>query len=362
MNSKSKYQDISNINIESIQPLMTPNMLKHEIPVDDNTLEKILKYRADIINVLNGKDNRMLLVVGPCSVHDPKAIIDYAQRLKQLSDQVQQNILVVMRVYFEKPRTTLGWKGLINDPELNNSFDINQGLVLARQILYKINQIGLPVATEFLDAIIPQYISDLISWAAIGARTSESQIHRSLSSGLSIPVGIKNSTTGYTKTAVDAMLAAYHENQFLSVNDDGMASIVKTKGNPNLQLVLRGGTVTGPNYSQQYILKALSEIRKIHLRPNIMVDCSHGNSHKDYTNQTLVLDEVIAQLSCEYGNYINGIMIESFIEEGSQPLTADLSKLEYGKSITDSCISWQETEKVVLNLADNLSRLKREKV
>jgi 3-deoxy-7-phosphoheptulonate synthase len=355
----NKINGLTDINIQSITHLLTPNYLKSQLPVTNTVTQHVITARNHIADILQGKADRLLLVVGPCSVHDPKAILDYAHKLKTLADAVKDTIQVVMRVYFEKPRTTTGWQGLIKDPYLDNSGNINHGLYLARDILLKINTLGLATATEFIDPIISSYIADLISFGALGARTAESQLHRNLISGLSMPIGIKNSTTGDIKVAIDAMKAALHPNEFLSITDDGLAAIVKTTGNPNLQLILRGGSVTGGNYHKEHILEAILQIEKNNMRPTIMIDCSHGNSNKDYTKQVGVLEAVVAQMSESYGKYINGIMLESFIEAGKQALTNDLTTLEYGKSITDSCISWNETEEIILNLSQVLNKQKQ---
>lgn len=350
---------LTDVNIESITHLLAPSCVKNKLPLTNKIIEHVISSRNQIADILNGKCSRLLLVVGPCSVHDPKAILDYAERLKTLATAVQDTILIVMRVYFEKPRTSTGWQGLIKDPYLNNSGSINEGLLLARNILLKINELELATGTEFIDAMTPQYIADLISWGALGARTAESQSHRNLISGLSMPIGVKNTTTGDIKAAIDAMVAASHPNQFLSINDDGVPVIVKTRGNANLQLILRGGSITGPNYSKEFILEAVGQIKKHNLHPTIMVDCSHGNSKKDHTKQTMILDAVVQQMSEDHGKYINGIMLESFIQAGNQALTQDLSILEYGKSITDSCISWDETQNIILKLARILSNKKQ---
>lgn len=352
--SKDIFNKIENTAVESISPLLSPAYLKHNAPINDAITEHVYNSRIAIANVLNRKDKRKLLVIGPCSIHDPVAAIDYAERLKKLAAKVSDNILIAMRVYFEKPRTTIGWKGLINDPNLDNSCDINKGLMIARKLLLDINKIGLPVATEFLDPVTPEYISDLISWGAIGARTTESQIHRNLASGLSMPIGFKNGTTGNIKIAVDAVYAAYHSSQFLGITNEGIAGIIKTKGNKNTHIILRGGSETGPNYFEEFVKYTVEQLESIKLIPNIMIDCSHGNSNKDYTKQSLVLDTVVKQLSNNYGNSIIGFMVESFIKDGSQPLSSIIRELEYGQSITDSCISWEDTEKLVLDLNNKL--------
>ncbi len=350
---------VENLAVLSIRSLITPAVLKRSIPINRDIVEHVVSSRQTITNILSRKDKRFLLVIGPCSIHDKNAAIDYAKRLKKLAEEVSDSIYVVMRVYFEKPRTTIGWKGLINDPDLNNSYDVNKGLHLARQILLEINKLGLPAAVEFLDPVTPEYIADLVSWGAIGARTTESQIHRNLASGLSMPIGFKNGTSGNTKIAIDAVYAAYHSNQYLGINNDGVAAIINTTGNKNTHVILRGGSETGPNYGLENIKTVIEHLKSLHLMPSIMIDCSHGNSNKDYTKQSVVLEAVIQQLQHNYGNYIIGAMIESFIKEGNQAITLDLNKLEYGKSITDSCISWNETLNIVLNLARQIRRIRQ---
>lgn len=356
--SNVNIHKVENVAVESIRPLLSPAWLKHNIISDDCVINHVYHSREELKNILDRKDSRFIIVVGPCSIHDPKAALDYANRLKALADKVKDTIFIAMRVYFEKPRTTIGWKGLINDPDLDNSCDINKGLRIARELLLEINKIGLPVATEFLDPVTPEYIADLISWGAIGARTTESQIHRNLASGLSMPIGFKNGTSGNTKIAVDAVYAAYHSNQFVGINNEGIAGIIKTKGNKHTHVILRGGSESGPNYTKEHVEKVINQMNDIHLVPNVMIDCSHGNSHKDYSKQKKVIDSIVEQMSKDYGNNIIGCMIESFIKEGSQPLSKDLNDLEYGKSITDSCISWVETENLILELSKNIKDIR----
>jgi len=340
---------IENTHIQSIDPLLSPDWLKHQHPITAKLNKHVYTVRQQIERIIQGKDPRVLVIVGPCSVHDPAAIIDYAKRLHRLSRQVEDSICVVMRTYFEKPRTSLGWKGFINDPYLDESYDINTGLTQARKLLFEINALGLGVATEFLDTITPQYIADLVSWAAIGARTTESQVHRNLSSGLSMPVGFKNSTTGNISIAIDAIKAAANPHHFLSITDQGVAAIVRTYGNPNCHIVLRGGSESGPNYHAANIQQAQEALISNKLNPSIMVDCSHGNSQKDYHKQSEVLRSISAQI-VNGSEHIIGVMLESFIEPGNQKLT-DKNKLQYGKSITDACIGWDETEKLICEFA-----------
>jgi 3-deoxy-7-phosphoheptulonate synthase len=348
---KSKIEDI---HIESAKPLLSPAFLKHDMPSSDLIASHVLDVRNQVSNVLHQRDKRLMVVVGPCSIHDPKACLDYARRLQKLKLKVSDSLLVLMRVYFEKPRTTVGWKGLINDPHLDNSCDINAGISLARSLLLQINDLNLGVATEFLDTITPQYIADLVSWAAIGARTTESQVHRNLSSGLSMPVGFKNSTTGNVQIAVDAVVAANNPHHFLSVTENGLAAIVQTQGNPNSHIILRGGSRLGPNYDQGYVEAALALLHEKKRLPSIMVDCSHANSQKDPANQSVVLEAIGEQIAGG-ASHLSGVMIESFIESGNQPL-GSIDSLDYGVSITDACISWSETELLLTNLADQVKR------
>lgn len=340
---------IENTRIRSIEPLLAPAYLKHQMPVSDRVTQQVANYRRQVSDIVHGRDRRLLVVVGPCSIHDPEASLEYAKRLAVLKQQLKDDLLILMRVYFEKPRTTIGWKGFINDPHLDNSCDINNGVLKARELLLAINQLGLGVATEFLDTITPQYIADLVSWAAIGARTTESQVHRNLASGLSMPVGFKNSTTGNMQVAVDAIVAANNPHHFLSVTEHGVAAIVQTDGNPDCHVILRGGSHTGPNYSSEHVAKMLALLEKKHRVQSVMIDCSHGNSQKDHNNQIVVLNDVVSQIS-HGAEHITGVMIESFLEAGNQAL-AGLDALTFGQSVTDACISWDETQSLLLDLA-----------
>src|SRR6266567_170105 len=334
----------SNLKIRSITPIIAPADLRQVFPVPEEGSAFVAASREQIKNIIRGKDPRLMVVVGPCSIHDPKAAIDYAERLARLSKQVSDQLLLIMRTYFEKPRTTVGWKGLINDPDMNGSHLISKGLGIARSLLCKMTELKLPVATEMLDPISPEYLADLLSWGAIGARTTESQTHRELASGLSFPIGFKNGTDGNLQIAIDAMKAALHPHSFLGVNRDGLTSIVQTNGNPDVHMVLRGGSK--PNYSPEDIAKADEMLTKAGLTPTVMVDCSHGNSEKNYARQPEVMKSVVEQI--EAGNRcISGVMIESYLKEGNQPMPKDLSTLTYGVSITDSCISWETTEKTL---------------
>ncbi|WP_316365211.1 3-deoxy-7-phosphoheptulonate synthase [Candidatus Thiodiazotropha sp. CDECU1] len=338
---------VSNIRVSSTHRLIRPIDLLREMPVSDAVNEHVLKVRNTIHDILTGADQRPLVIVGPCSIHDPAAAMDYAQRLKPVADALSDRLYIVMRVYFEKPRTTIGWKGLINDPEMNGSFDMGKGLRLARQLLLDINALGLATATEILEPFTPQYIGDLLGWVAIGARTTESQTHRQMASGLSAPVGFKNSTDGNTKVAVEAMLAAASSHTFLGINELGETSIVETTGNRDTHLILRGGS-RGANYDQQDVFKAAEMLRSKQLNPRLMVDCSHANSGKDYTRQVMVWDNLMQQI-CRARNdavesYILGAMLESHINAGRQDINADLA---YGVSVTDACIDWNTTQQLL---------------
>lgn len=338
-----------NLHIKQLRALASPNLIIDALPLTDTIAKTVKQARDEISHILNGDDDRLLVVVGPCSIHDPNAAMDYAKRLHAYAQQHQDTLCLVMRVYFEKPRTTIGWKGLINDPDLDGQFNINKGLRIARHLLLDINQLGLPTATEFLDTTIPQYIADLISWAAIGARTTESQIHRQLASGLSMPVGFKNGTTGNVQIAVDAVAAASHDHHFLGVTRDGVAAIVSTNGNPDCHVILRGST-QGPNYDTETISKTIKGLTAYQLHPRVMVDCSHGNSYKDHTRQRDVA-LTIAEGIRQNDRHVFGLMIESNLVAGKQALT-DASTLTYGQSITDACIDWNETTGLLDQLAD----------
>lgn len=341
----------SNLKVKSITPIIAPADLREVFPQSVEMGEFVSASRSHIKNILRGKDHRLMVVVGPCSVHDPKAAIDYAARLAKLANELSDQLFIIMRVYFEKPRTTVGWKGIINDPDMNGTHQISKGLGIARRLLSEITGLMLPVATEMLDPITPDYLSDFISWGAIGARTTESQTHREMASGLSFPVGFKNGTDGNLQIAIDAMNAALHSHSFLGINREGKTSIIQTTGNPDVHIVLRGGKK--PNYYAEDIKKSEELLEKGGLFPTIMVDCSHGNSEKKHDLQPQVLDNVIGQI--EAGNRsISGVMIESFLEAGNQPIPVDLSQLKYGVSITDKCIDWKTTEDILRKAHDRL--------
>ncbi|MDZ7729735.1 MAG: 3-deoxy-7-phosphoheptulonate synthase [Dehalococcoidia bacterium] len=333
------------INIKTFAPLVPPQELQRRLPMTEELTEHVARSRQTIVDILEGRDERLMLIVGPCSIHDEEAAIDYARRLKELAAEVQDRVFVVMRVYFEKPRTTVGWKGLIYDPHLDGSSDIATGLYRARDVMIRVNELGLPAATEFLDPFVPQYISGLVSWAGIGARTTESQTHRQMASGLSMPVGFKNGTDGETQTAVDAVLAAHNQHTFLGMDYDGNACVVQTLGNPACHLVLRGGR-TGPNYSAEHVDKAAQQLAAAGLHQSLLVDCSHGNSNKDHTRQAIAFRDVLEQRA-NGDRRIAGCMLESHLEAGNQKLGDDPAALVYGKSITDACVSWDETVELV---------------
>ena len=337
-----------NLNILKIEEMLKPEQVLRDFPINENISQSILNWRNNISNILNGSDKRLLAVVGPCSIHDYQACIEYAKELKKISDVVSKKILVVMRVYFEKPRTTVGWKGLINDPYLDNSFEINKGICLARKILLDINEIGLPVGCEFLDVFTPQYLADLITWGAIGARTTESQLHRQLASGLSVPIGFKNGTGGTIGIAADAIISAANPHVFIGINDNGVVSKVTTKGNKNCHIILRGGS-NGPNYHPQNVEQALEILKLKNVNTKIMIDCSHGNSNKNHLNQEKVLDSLIYQIRMGNSN-IFGFMIESNINEGKQKCI-DKNNLEYGVSITDACINLETTKRLLMKVS-----------
>ncbi|MCB1673566.1 MAG: 3-deoxy-7-phosphoheptulonate synthase [Moraxellaceae bacterium] len=345
-------RQIEDVNVRSVEVLITPDMLKTQMPLSEQARQTVLTGRQTIRNILDGKDPRLFVVLGPCSIHDVNAAKDYAQRLKVLADKVQDTLYLVMRVYFEKPRTTVGWKGLINDPDMNDSFDIQKGLHIGRQLLIDLNEMGLPCATEALDPMSPQYMHDLIAWSAIGARTTESQTHREMSSGLSSPVGFKNGTDGGLKVAINALLSVQNPHSFLGINSKGQIAIVNTKGNAYGHVVLRGGDGK-PNYDSVSVTLAEKELTKAKIAHNIMIDCSHANSNKDPALQPLVMDNVSNQI-LEGNKSIVGLMIESHLKFGRQDIPSDLSQLEYGKSVTDGCISWETTEEAILKMHDKL--------
>jgi len=340
-----------NLNVDEVLPIISPIKLKKIMPASRESLSTVEKGRSEIKDILNSKDDRLLVIVGPCSIHDQEVALDYANRLKELADYVSKKILIVMRVYFEKPRTTIGWKGLINDPDIDGTHKINKGIELARKILLEINNLGIPCATETLDPVTPQYLADLISWSAIGARTTESQTHRELASGLSMPVGFKNATNGELKVALNAMKSALQSHHFLGINQDGLSSVIRTSGNQDVHLVMRGGS-NGPNFDSVSINNASEDLERGGLPKSIMIDCNHANSGKDPLRQELVLRNIILQIK-DGNKSINGIMIESNINAGNQPIS---KKIEYGVSITDACLDWENTSRILVNTYEDLTK------
>ncbi len=339
----------ADLHVVETRPLIPPVLLHQDLPINNSSAQVVSRTRKRIKSILNGNDNRMLVIVGPCSVHDVQAAKEYATRLLPLREKLEDKLEIVMRVYFEKPRTTVGWKGLINDPHLDGSYDINTGLRKARQLLVDLANLGIPAATELLDPVVPQYIADLISWTAIGARTTESQTHREMASGLSMPIGYKNGTDGTIKIAADAIKAAARPHHFLGINKEGSASIVSTTGNPDGHLVLRGGT-SGTNYHLEAVQDASKELLNAGLGGRVMVDCSHGNSNKDYRRQSEVLRSVISQKKSGI-DCVMGVMLESHLKEGAQKITNNLGDLIYGQSITDACINIELTIDLLEELA-----------
>lgn len=350
-----KIKKVENVNLYSFEPIKTAKEVKVAYPHNEKTLSSVFEGREAIEKILKGEDKRIFAIVGPCSIHNTASAINYAKNLKELQDKVSDKILLVMRVYFEKPRTTVGWKGLINDPYINGTFDIQEGLSRARQLMLNIAEIGLPIATEALDPLTPQYLNDLVTWNAIGARTTESQTHREMASGLSGSVGFKNATDGDIDVAIHAILSSQQEHSFLGMTDTGKSCIVHTKGNKLGHLILRGGS-DGPNFSLKHILMSKEKMEKAGINSNIIVDCSHANSNKDYKKQTIAwnttIENIISGNSC-----IKGLMLESHLEEGKQnlpyPLPEDwienqVNYLNPNVSITDACISWETTEKLIL--------------
>ena len=343
---------VEDLNIVSQEVLITPEQLQKELPVSETAAATVAKGRETVRNILDGKDKRLIVVIGPCSIHDTKAAIDYANRLKELAAKVEDSIYVVMRVYFEKPRTTTGWKGLINDPYMNDSFKIQEGLHVGRKLLLDIAELGLPTATEALDPISPQYLQDLISWSAIGARTTESQTHREMASGLSSAVGFKNGTDGGLTVAINALKSVSSPHRFLGINKKGEVAITTTKGNAYGHVVLRGGNGK-PNYDSVSVAMCEKELQSAGVTTNIMVDCSHANSNKDHNLQPLVFDNVANQI-VEGNKSIIGVMVESNIGAGNQKIPKNLDELTYGVSVTDACIDWETTEKTLLAVAEKI--------
>ncbi len=346
----------NNLKITAITPIIAPADLRQVFPLSEKDRAFISRSREQIKEIIQRRDRRLMVVVGPCSIHDTESALEYAERLAELSRRVGDQLLLIMRVYFEKPRTTVGWKGLINDPDMNGTHLISKGLGIARGLLSRVTALEVPVANEMLDPITPEYVADMISWGAIGARTTESQTHRELASGLSFPIGFKNGTDGNLQIAMDAMKAAMHPHSFLGINREGRTSIIQTSGNPDVHMVLRGGS-RKVNYHPEDIAYTEEQLNKNGLLPTMMVDCSHGNSNKDFLRQPAVLECVVDQLLVG-NNSISGVMIESNLQAGSQKIPADIGQLKYGVSITDACIDWAMTEKILLSAHDRLKQRK----
>ncbi len=346
-------QPTQDLNVRNLVPLVSPQQLKVELPMSEAANRTVVQARDDLKRILAGEDQRLVAIIGPCSIHDPRAALEYARRLQALAQEVRDRLLLVMRVYFEKPRTTLGWKGLLNDPHLDDSFDIHSGLRIGRRLMLDVAELGLPAATEFLDPVTPQYLADLVTLASIGARTTESPIHRQMASGLSMPVGYKNGTDGNLQVAIDAMVAAKSPHSFVGIDGEGRTSIVNTKGNPWGHVILRGGR-SGPNYSAADLSDAAQRLKQAGLAWRLTVDCSHANSNKDYRIQSKVWREVIDQRLAGAEEVV-GLMLESNLEPGQQKLAGDLKSLKYGISITDACIGWDETAELVREAHQRLS-------
>ncbi|WP_114195809.1 3-deoxy-7-phosphoheptulonate synthase [Edaphovirga cremea] len=342
---------LNNVHISAEQILITPEELKNQHPLSDTDQSEIELARKTIANIVQGRDHRLLVVCGPCSIHDPDAALDYARHLKTLAAELSDHLYIVMRVYFEKPRTTVGWKGLINDPHMDGSFDVEGGFHIARRLLLELVGMGLPLATEALDPNSPQYLGDLFSWSAIGARTTESQTHREMASGLSMPVGFKNGTDGSLGTAINAMRAAAMPHRFVGINQSGQVCLLQTQGNPDGHVILRGGKT--PNYSAEHVAACEKQMQEAGLNPSLMIDCSHGNSNKDYRRQPEVADSVIEQIKA--GNRsITGVMIESNLHEGNQSSEQPRANMRYGMSVTDACINWESTETLLREMHQQL--------
>lgn len=353
MNHVNHKDSIHNVNIVNEKVLITPKELKEKLPLPVTLRSQIEKSRQEIADIIHKRDPRLLVVIGPCSIHDPLAAIEYAHKLKALADELRNELYIVMRVYFEKPRTTVGWKGLINDPKIDGTFDVEHGLHISRQLLLELSELGLPLATEALDPITPQYMADLFSWSAIGARTTESQTHRELASGLSMAVGFKNGTDGSLATAINAMKAASMGHSFIGINQQGQVNLLHTAGNPNGHVILRGGKK--PNYAAEFVQQCEEELTKAGLESAIMIDCSHGNSNKDYRRQPIVAEDAVQQI-VNGNRSIVGLMLESNLNAGNQSAEQPVCNMKYGVSITDACIDWQTTEQLLRKISDELKK------
>ncbi len=350
----NKMTTINDLHIKQISPLISPKALKMKIPSTKETDTLVFESRKTISNILSREDKRLLAIVGPCSIHDRKAALEYAEKLKKLSRDVDDQFFIVMRIYFEKPRTTVGWRGMILDPDMDGSYDIEKGIEIARELLRDISGIGVPAGSEMLDPIIPQYISDFLSWAAIGARTTESQVHRNLASGLSMPVGFKNGTSGNLQLAVNAVKTAHEKASFIGIDQDGGTAIFRTTGNDSCHIILRGGD-NGPNYYEEDVEEAVRLMERADIYSALVVDCSHANSGKKFTRQRRVFRSVIDQILYGQKN-VAGVMLESNLFEGNQKIPVDISRLQYGVSITDACIGWDETEMLLKKAAESLRK------
>ncbi|PJG86472.1 3-deoxy-7-phosphoheptulonate synthase [Conservatibacter flavescens] len=344
---------LHNVHIVDEKVLITPQALKEKLPLSTALRTQIEQSRKDIADIIHKQNDKLLVVIGPCSIHDPHAALEYAQKLKKLSDELSDNLYIVMRVYFEKPRTTVGWKGLINDPKIDGSFDVEHGLHIARALLIELAELGLPLATEALDPITPQYMADLFSWSAIGARTTESQTHRELASGLSMAVGFKNGTDGSLATAINAMKAASMGHSFIGINQQGQVNLLHTEGNPDGHVILRGGKV--PNYQAEFVAQCEIELENAGLETAIMIDCSHGNSNKDYRRQPAVAEDAVQQI-VNGNRSIIGLMLESHLFAGNQSAEQPVSQMKYGVSITDACIDWETTEQLLRQISTALAK------
>lgn len=348
-----RKDSIHNVNIVDEKVLITPDELKAKLPLENPLRANIKRYRKEIADIVHHRDHRLLVVCGPCSIHDIPAAVEYAQKLQALAEELKDQLYIVMRVYFEKPRTTVGWKGLINDPNLDGTFDVEKGLHLARKLLLDLGNLGLPLATEALDPITPQYLADLFSWSAIGARTTESQTHRELASGLSMAVGFKNGTDGSLATAINALKAASQEHSFIGINQQGQVNLLHTGGNRDGHIILRGGKA--PNYQAEFVKQSEQALADAGLEQSIMIDCSHGNSNKDYRRQPIVAEDVLQQI-IDGNQSITGIMLESNLNAGNQSAEQPKEQMKYGVSITDACIDWQTTEALLRKMHNALKQ------
>lgn len=344
---------VYNLHVREMTPLVAPRVMKSDLPITDTIANTVFEARETIKRIMCREDPRLLVVVGPCSIHDPAASFEYAEKLYRMHHELCDRLYIVMRTYFEKPRTTIGWRGLINDPHIDGTFDMVTGLKIARELLLRINSIGLPTATEMLDPFSPQYISDVVSLTAIGARTTESQTHRAMASGLSMPVGFKNSTEGNIQVAINAFISAQHPHSFLGIDEDGVSSVVRTRGNPDGFIILRGSR-TGSNYDADAVNQVAQQMRSADLPPAIMIDCSHANAEGDYTRQEMVWNTVLEQHR-ENRDAVIGMMIESNLHEGNQSISSDTTQLRYGVSITDACVSWETTERMLYRAYESMS-------